>query len=240
MPMQRESKYTIMLKDSQKKAKRANVPISNDVFIAIATKSLMEANTFPDETKDWGKRSLNQKSWLKWKAHHLLAHKSCELHIRACGGKEPFNGANAAAELPANSKHNTAPPDDATMDCLYDYLNNTTNEATNEKAVHKQLVATNAKQKATIDTQATTIKSLTGQVRTLNEQVLSLKSKAGGRGGHNDRTNWVKNGYCWSHGYGVGPNHNSLSCTKRAECHKEKADRRNIMAGKFWNKGWDM
>ena len=42
--------YTNMLKDAQKKATRANLPMSNDVLVMIATKSLMEANTFPNET----------------------------------------------------------------------------------------------------------------------------------------------------------------------------------------------
>ena len=141
----------------------------------------MEANTFPNKTKDWGKLLLTK--------NHGQNHESRELHIRACGGKEPFNSANAAAELPTNSERKATPPDNTAMDCFEDYLDSIANAATNEKAFLELLVATNDKQEATIDTQATTIKSLTVQVRTLNEQVLSLKNKgikAGGRGGHTD------------------------------------------------------
>ena len=159
----------------------------------------MEANTFPDEKKYWGKLPLTQKSWTEWKAHYLLAHEACELHIRACGGKEPFNGANAASELPANSKRNgtsnrnAVPPDNTAIERLDDYLDNIANAATNEKEVLEFLVATNAKQEATIDTQATTIKSLTYQVKTLNEQINSLNSKAGGGGNCTASSRWVKN-----------------------------------------------
>ena len=75
--------YIIMLEDSQKKEKHANLPISDDVLATIATKLLMETNTFPDKTKDWGKLPLTQKSWTEWKAHNLLAHECREIHIRA-------------------------------------------------------------------------------------------------------------------------------------------------------------
>ena len=242
--------YIIMLEDSQKKAKRANLPISDDVLAAIATKSLMEANTFPDETKDWGKRALNLKSWSEWKAHYLLAHEARELHIRACGGKEPFNGANAASEVPPNSQRPVAsgraamPPNEAAIERLDDYLDNIANAATNEKAVLKELVATNAKQAETISTQAQNIKSLTHQVAKLHEQVNSLKNKAGSNSSKPPTpptSEWapVKNGYCWSHGFRVAHNHSSLTCRFPNPGHKKEADRRDIMGGSTKNQGWD-
>ena len=112
-----------MIEDSQKKATRANILISDNVLIAITTKLLMEANTFPGEEKLWGKRQLTKKSWVGWKAYYLKAHEGRELHIRACGGKEPFNGDNAATEVPSNSNRNTA-SSKATIDRLDDYLDN--------------------------------------------------------------------------------------------------------------------
>jgi hypothetical protein len=234
--------YIIMLEDSQKKAKRANLPISDDVLAAIATKSLMEANTFPDETKDWGKLPLNQKSWAEWKAHYLLAHEARELHIRACGGKEPFNGANAASEIPptanrpVSSDRSAVPPSEAAMERLDDYLDNIANAATNEKAVLEELVATNSKQAETISTQAQNIKSLTHQVQKLHEQISSLKKGSG-----KNSSTWtpVSDGYCWSHGYRCAPGHSSLTCRHQLPGHKKEATRRNIMGGSTANKGWE-
>ena len=58
-------------------------------------------------------------------------------------------------------------------------LHNITNTATNEKADFEQLVATNSKQEATIDTQASIIKHLADQVKTVQDQVHALKKSAG-------------------------------------------------------------
>ena len=44
------------------------------------------------------KPKLTNKLRVEWKTHYLDAHEGRELHIQARGGKEPFNGANAATE----------------------------------------------------------------------------------------------------------------------------------------------
>ncbi len=44
--------------------------------------------------------------------------------------------------------------------------------------------------------------------------------------------------YCWSHGYRVGRNHTSKTCTDKAVGHKDKATRKDPMGGSTLNKGW--
>ena len=188
------------------------------------------------EQKNGGSVSSPKTSWVEWKAHYLEAHKGRKLHIWACGGKKPFNSVNVATKVPANSNLNTTPYI-TNIDHLDDYLDNIANTATNEKTVIEQLVATNSKQEATINTQASTIKILTVQVKTLNKQVLSLGSKV--VGSSTNSGSWVKNAYSWLHSYGVRKDHTSLSCFKHLNDHKEKASSRNIMGGKEFNKGWD-
>ena len=89
----------------------------------------MEANTFHNE------KTL-RKLWVEWKARYLEAHKDFELHIRAYGDKEPFNGANTGTKVPANSNRSTA-PSNTNIDRLDSYLKNIAKAATNEKAVLK-------------------------------------------------------------------------------------------------------
>ena len=44
--------------------------------------------------------------------------------------------------------------------------------------------------------------------------------------------------YCWTHGYRVGRNHTSKSCSFKAEGHQDKATRKDTMGGSTLNKGW--
>eukprot|EP00804_Cyclotella_cryptica_P003024 CCRYP_006030-RA/>CCRYP_006030-RA protein AED:0.48 eAED:0.47 QI:0/-1/0/1/-1/1/1/0/108 len=69
--------------------------------------------------------------------------------------------------------------------------------------------------------------------------------KAGTGDTNSNRTGggtWEKkldpNGYCWSHGYKVKIGHNSLTCNKRLDGHKDNATRANTMGGKEYNKDW--
>ena len=52
---------------------------------------------------------------------------------------------------------------------------------------------------------------------------------------YNDR--FVKEGYCWSHGFKV--THNIINCEKKKSGHMTAATRSDTMGGKMWNKGWD-
>jgi hypothetical protein len=59
--------------------------------------------------------------------------------------------------------------------------------------------------------------------------------------GNNEQGNWGRpmyktknNNYCWSHGYQVGFQHSSATCTERKEGHNPATTNTNIMGGDTW------
>jgi hypothetical protein len=42
--------------------------------------------------------------------------------------------------------------------------------------------------------------------------------------------------YCWSHGYQIHADHNSMNCTRRAQGHQELATKTNNMGGRQWGR----
>jgi hypothetical protein len=47
-------------------------------------------------------------------------------------------------------------------------------------------------------------------------------------------------GYCRSHGYMVGKTHNSGTCLKKKDRHKDTATRADIKGGCTFNGGWEI
>ena len=132
------------------------------------------------------------------------------------------------------------------------YIDNIANTATNKKTALKQFVATNSKQEAGIDTHASTITKLSGQVKTLNKQVNPIKEKLDGTNNtpHKiskyqgfvrdpDDSKFVKGKCYWPHGYRLKLGLNSGSCTFQKDDHNEKVTHKNIMGGFKYDKGWD-
>ena len=74
-------------------------------------------------------------------------------------------------------------------------MDNIAKAFTNEKAILEQLVVTNAKKASTIDTQATTILSLSDKLKKLQLSITNRGSR-GGRGGNFDEViKFLKDGY---------------------------------------------
>ena len=173
---------------------------------------------------------MTNKSWEKWKNHFLKAHEGFKRHIQACRGADQFVRATANPH-----PTNVLPLTPSLLEYMDIYLDNMINTVTNEKAVLSELVATNTNQEVTIDTQASTIKNLTGQVKIFKEQVNALKkcsrtsSTSSGRRGSG--VDYQKGGYCWDHRYRVKKNHNSASCTKHKDSHNKKSTCKDIMGG---------
>ena len=47
------AEYVEALKDVQRKAKRANNPVSDKYLVMVATKAMMESQQFPSSDDDW-------------------------------------------------------------------------------------------------------------------------------------------------------------------------------------------
>jgi hypothetical protein len=157
--------YIYMLKDAQRKAARAGLPVTNQTLTVLASTALLAADTFPRTTELWEEPDPVDKTWTTWKEAYLNAHKKRANRLRATGGADNLGHANQAR---ANQATNF-------LDSIDNALNNLASAATNKKAVLEKLVATNA-------SLATSNTTLTNQVKTLHKQ-LSAKTKSGGSSG---------------------------------------------------------
>ena len=116
------------------------------------------------------------------------------------------------------------------------YLGNIANAAINKEVFLKQLVVTNLKEAAMINTQASTTKSLTNDNKRLTKQIKSLKNKLGSRSTPAiGLASFMKECYCWLHQYKIKPG----PCGNKKDGHNVKATHDGITNDRTWNKGWD-
>jgi hypothetical protein len=69
------SKYIFMLKDAQRKAARASLPITNQTLTTLASTAILATDTFPCTNKLWEELHPADKAWAVWKTAYLTAHK---------------------------------------------------------------------------------------------------------------------------------------------------------------------
>jgi hypothetical protein len=244
----RVPEYINKLKDAQKKALRAALPITNEWLVATASKSLLSAGSFPTQRTVWDSKFPASKTWAAWKQWACESQLTIEREQRASGARgDTFGSASAAYEyhrptptsgfagaairssLPASFEEQFA----SGMDAL-------ASAATNEKAVLDNLLASNK-----------VLSELTAKKITAIEQLLTKGPHPGASLSSGDakmvlkaaiKGKWVPGGFCSSHGYGVGPDHDSASCKNKKTGHMDSATRTNPAGhghDKHINKGWD-
>ncbi len=78
--------YMYMLEDAQCKLAWANLPMSNDQLLAIASTAVLASEHSPRPTDKWEAKPRNQKTWTAWKMHYRMAHiaHKCLLLISGC------------------------------------------------------------------------------------------------------------------------------------------------------------
>ncbi len=193
--------YILLLKDIQRKAARACLPVTNQTLTVLASTALLAADTFPCTTELWEELDSADKTWATWKSAYLAAHKKRANHLRATGGADYLGQANSAHATTLNP---------GLLDSINNALDNLPSVATNEKAILEQLITSNS-------SLATSNSTLTNQVKTLHDQ-LAAKSRGGGRRGGgsnypNKRRGPDPAGYCLSHGYRVRHGHTGHTCS---------------------------
>ena len=227
--------YIDKLEEAQRKLARANLPMSDDQLLAIASTSVMAAEHFPRATDEWEALPRNNKTWTAWKAHYRSAHTARKRQLLATGRTTPtFGMANAA----------TTEPDAETFAKLDGYLDNLAAAATTEKTTLTQLVENNATLTASITSLTATVASLSAAYTllaagkpapshpTANPQTCTKDT--------NKKPGYLAvGGYCWSHGYRVRKGHDSATCREKKEGHRDEATRANTMNGSDANKGWE-
>ena len=252
--------YINLMEEAQRKADRGKLPVTEQTMVAIASKSVLSSGDFETATERWDELVDSDKTWEAWKAHYNAAHDARERKLLAAPDSSQFGGANAATQQHATPSagnrvgfSDAAPPSGDFMHQFDGYMDNLANTATNEKAVMERLSKsiadlTEANSKlvsSNIDLSATNAK-LTSDLRKLREQLNAANKKPSPNRRPDFVTHtrdspngWVIGAYCFSHGFGCTNNHDSKSCRRRVDNHKEGATRANTMNGSNENKGWD-
>jgi hypothetical protein len=229
--------YINMLEEAQRKLARANLPMSDDQLLAIASTSVLASGHFPRPTDEWEALACNHKTWTAWKTHYRAAHIARKRQMLAAGATPTSGMAHAVM----GGEDTTISPDTFTR--LDGYLDNLAAAATTERSTLAQLIETNATLTANIATLTTSVASLTAAYAILaaNKQSTTQTPATGKKrsGGTTANKNLAVGGYCWTHGYRVAKGHNSNTCNTKAEGHKDAATRANTMNGSTANKGWD-
>ncbi len=219
-------KYIFLLKDAQRKATRARLPITNQTLTILASTALLATDTFPRTTELWEELDPVNKTWAAWKTTYHAAHKKRANRLRVTGGADYLGRANSAHTTTLNP---------GLLDSIDNALDNLASAASNKKAVLELLIASNS-------SLATSNSTLTNQVKTLRDQLVAKSRVGGKRGGGSNNPNKRRGpdpaGYCWSHGYRVGHGHTSHTCSSPKEGHQLIATRNNIMGGSIANKDW--
>ena len=226
--------YIQMVKDAQRKAAQIGLPVTDQTLLILASAALLAAYTFPRTTYDWEERNPADKTWTTWKTAYLGAHKGWVNCLRATGRANNLGHANA------NQATSFLDSIDNTLDIL-------ASAATNNKAVLKKLVATNA-------SLTTSNTNLANQIKTLQTQLNTKKGRGGndgggsgggggsGSGGGSNDTGRYKGpdpaGYCWSRGWCIRYGHNSTTCANQKEGHQCNATCQNSKGGSSANKDW--
>jgi len=234
--------YINMMEDAQRKLARANLPMSDDQLVAIASTSVLASNHFPRPTDEWEARPRAQKTWTEWKLHYRAAHLARKRQLLA-SGKTPtaFGAANAATAATAAPVEPDITPE--TFAKLDGYLDNLAAAATTEKTTLNQLIENNATLTANVTSLTASLAALTAAYTALAAgkptAPPAVLPAAKAQQCYKKRAEPVVGGYCWTHGYRVTKGHDSATCTVKAPGHKDAATRANIMNGSTANKGWD-
>jgi hypothetical protein len=239
--------YIQLLKDAQRKAARASLPVTNQTLTILASTALLAADTFPRTTILWEELAPVDKTWPAWKAAYLEAHKLRANRLRATGGANNLGRANQATfgivDSGASGSYygNNAPGAQANqatnfLDSIDNALDNLASAATNNKAVLEKLVATNSSLTASNS-------HLANQIKSLQTQLAAKKGQGGGGGGGSGRDATTKKGpnpvgYCLSHRWRVGYGHNSITCEHPKEGHQSSDTCQNTKGGSSANKDW--
>jgi hypothetical protein len=123
-----------MLEEAQRKLACANLPMSDDQLLAIASTSILTSRHFPQPTDDWEALARNNKTWAAWKTHYRAAHVARKRQMLAAEATLTTGLANAVT----GGKDLTISPDTFTR--LGRYLDNLTAAATNKRtSLHNSL-----------------------------------------------------------------------------------------------------
>ena len=225
--------YINMLEEAQHKLARANLPMSDDQLLAIASTSILASGHFPRPTDEWEALLRAGKMWTAWKAHYRATHIARKRQMLTAGTSE----GSAHAAMAVESAEDAITPE--TFARLDGYLDNLAAAATTEHTTLTQLVENNATLTASVTSLTASVAALTAAYTLLAAGKPPNPAAASSAPSTRTRTKPAVNGYCWMHGFRVKVGHDSATCKHKGEGHKDTATHANTMNGSNANKGWD-
>ena len=222
--------YINMLEEAQRKLARANLPMSDDQLLAIASTAVLASEHFPRPTDEWEAQPRHLKTWAAWKLHYRAAHIARKRQMLAASR----SGGTANAVTPDDE---AISPD--TFARLDGYLDNLAAAATTERTTLSQLIENNTTLTASITSLTASVASLTAAYTLLSTGNTAAASTRPSNRARTSNRGLANKGYCWTHGYRVKEGHDSKTCKHKEEGHQDGATRANIMGGSTANKGWD-
>eukprot|EP00804_Cyclotella_cryptica_P001877 CCRYP_019350-RA/>CCRYP_019350-RA protein AED:0.46 eAED:0.46 QI:0/-1/0/1/-1/1/1/0/173 len=153
--------YINVLEAAQRKLARANLPMSDDQLLAIASTAILASNQFPRPTDDWEAKPCANKTWTAWRTHYRAAHITRKHQLIASGNAMPPSTANA--QIAEDDVHLI----EGTFARLVGYLDNLAAAATSERTTLQSLMEANAALVANVIALTTSMASLTAAYTTL-------------------------------------------------------------------------
>ena len=89
--------YLNALEDAQKKSVHVGFPFSEDLLAAIATSSLLKANSFPKIWPKWDKKLFAGQTFKSWRKCFLPLQQSLKLEMILATGQGDMFGTEASA-----------------------------------------------------------------------------------------------------------------------------------------------
>jgi hypothetical protein len=231
-------------------------PYGEAQYVNIAFLLILATQSLPLACAEWQRRVPNMQSWPLFKAFFTEAHRENRM-ISQTALRSGYHTANMATELPTGTRASSniahqynhphlvpeAPSEITTV--LANLATATGADRATVAALTKSLAELTAVTKAqaeelrrliqsghTASTPGTTNHSSATVVRGNGRQRRSGTNDQGGGGRPLYKTN--NNNYCWSHGYQVGLQHTSATCTTRKAGHNPAATKTDIMGGDTW------
>ena len=175
---------------------------------------------FHDACRDWRKKHEADKTWANFKTHFTEAH----LDFRTYNKPNPYQSANVAIL----HQEAESPPSNPTEETATALANLASATAADRTAV-AALTTTNehlTKQLTEVTNQLTLALS---KISTLEQSLQSMRCTP--LPNNPNPAPRKERNYCWTHGFKVSRNHNSMTCRFPKEGHQRQATATNIMGG---------
>ena len=202
------------IEDAQDFAAAAGQPYSNNQLLTTAYNLVYATGLFFDDCKAWNRLPANQKTMDNFKTTFQQAQR--ELRDQQRTAQQAGFQANGIWCQPTTNNNQ---PLQETAEAL------------------ANLATATASDRQALQNLTNTVKELSNQIKAkdkqIDELIKAMTRKSTGRT-NNKNTRWEKKdcgSYCHTHGYLVGPKHNSETCRQPGPNHNRNATRQNPMGG---------